>query len=110
MEALTRQRTDDLLRLLVAASIEHVVVGGVAAIAWGSSELTRDLDVVIRFDVEGIAALMNALAPHRPKHATRPDLGVITDSPTRLSKFRMLLVTTDLGRVDFLPAVDPVGD
>lgn len=110
METLTRQRTDDLLRLLADAGIDHIVVGGVAAIAWGSSELTRDLDVVMRFDVEAIAALMTALSPHHPKHATRPDLGIITDSPERLSKFRMLLVTTDLGRVDFLPAVDPAGD
>ena len=110
MEALRPQQTDEILRLLLAAGVEHVIVGGVAAIAWGSSELTRDLDVVIPFDVERITRLMTGLAPHRPKHMTRPDLGVITDSPERLAKFRMLLITTDLGRIDLLPEVQPIGN
>lgn len=104
------QRTQVLLRLLLDAEIEHVVVGGVAAIAWGASELTRDLDIVIPYSAERIAALLTALAPHRPKHATRPDLGVIRDSPDRLATFRMLLIDTDLGRLDVLPRCEPVGD
>jgi len=106
----TGQKTQQLLRLLLDAQIEHVVVGGVAAIAWGASELTRDLDIVIPFSPENIAALLEALAPHRPKHATRPDLGVIADSPERLAGFRMLLIDTDLGRLDVLPGCEPVGD
>lgn len=109
MEAVKPQRTDELLKLLVEAGIEHIVVGGVAAIAWGSPEFTRDLDVVIPFDVDRISRVLAALAPYRPKHMTRPDLGIITDPPERLAEFRMLLVSTDLGRIDFLPEVQPVG-
>lgn len=66
---MTRQRTDELLRLLNTHAIEHVVVGGVAAIAWGASELTRDLDIVIPYDVEHISRLLEALMPLHPKHA-----------------------------------------
>ena len=71
------QQTQRLLRLLLEAEIEHVVVGGVAAIAWGASELTRDLDIAIPYRADRIASLLAALAPYRPKHTTRPDLGVI---------------------------------
>lgn len=105
-----RQQTEQLLRLLREEDIEHVVVGGVAAIAWGAAELTRDLDIVIPYTSEVIARLLAALAPHHPRHATRPDLGVIRDSPEELAGFRMLLVETDLGRLDVLPGCDPVGD
>lgn len=104
------QQTQVLLRLLRDAGIEHIVVGGVAAIAWGALELTRDLDIVIPYSAEGIARLLAALAPYRPKHATRPDLGVIGNSPEELAKFRMLLIETDLGRLDVLPRCEPVGD
>jgi predicted nucleotidyltransferase len=109
MAALTPQRSDELLRLLLEIGVEHIVVGGVAAIAWGSNQLTRDLDVVIPFDAGRIARVLAALAPHHPKHTTRPDLGVITDTPERLAAFRMLLISTDLGRIDLLPEVQPVG-
>ena len=107
---MTEQRTDQLLRWLNDSAIEHVIVGGVAAIAWGASELTRDLDIVVPYDAEHLARLLAALMPFHPKHATRPDLGVIADSPEHLSTFRMLLITTDLGRLDVLPQCQPVGD
>jgi len=104
------QQTEEILKLLRDAEIEHVIVGGVAAIAWGASELTRDLDIVMPYSPRDIEKLLAALAPHTPKHATRPDLGVIRDSPERLAEFRMLLIDTALGRIDVLPACEPVGD
>lgn len=104
------QKTDELLALLVRAGIEHVVIGGVAAIAWGGAELTRDLDIVMPFDLEHVTRLMNAFAPYHPRHWTRPDLGVIDPRPEYLATFRMLLLKTDLGRIDVLREAQPVGD
>jgi hypothetical protein len=104
------QRTDELLAVLVRAGIEHVVIGGVAAIAWGGAELTRDLDIVIPFDVERVTRLMQAFAPYHPVHWTRPDLGIIDARPEYLATFRMLLLKTDLGRIDVLREAQPVGD
>ena len=103
------QQTQVLLRLLREAELEHVVVGGVAAIAWGASELTRDLDIVTPYSPPALARILTVLAPHHPKHATRPDLGVIDDPPEHLATFRMLLISTDLGRLDVLPECAPVG-
>ena len=104
------QQTRELLRVVAEAGIEHVVVGGVAAIAWGGSEFTQDLDIVIPFDADRVAKLMKALAPYRPRHWTRPDLGEITESAEYLATFRMLLVLTDLGHIDALRTCEPIGD
>jgi predicted nucleotidyltransferase len=104
------QETRKLLRLVTEAGVEHIIVGGVAANAWGGSELTQDLDLVIPFDVACITRLMEALAPHRPRHWTRPDLGVIREPPEYLATFRMLLLLTDLGHIDLLRTCEPVGD
>jgi hypothetical protein len=83
------QKTRELLRLVADAGIEHVVVGGVAAIAWGGSEFTQDLDIVMPFDVERIARLMAALAPHRPRHWTRRPKDVVTAAQLRAIRSRL---------------------
>jgi hypothetical protein len=106
----TPQKTDELLRVVAESGVEHVVVGGVAAIALGGSELTRDLDIVIPFDAERVGRLLAAFSPYRPHHWTRLDLGVIRESPEYLATFRMLLMKTDLGRIDVLKECQPVGD
>lgn len=46
--------------------IRFIVIGGVAATAHGSSQLTNDLDVVYARGAEDIANLASALAPHHP--------------------------------------------
>ena len=40
----------ELLAALNAHSVEYVVIGGHAAIAYGVARLTKDLDVLIRAD------------------------------------------------------------
>lgn len=52
---------------------------------------------------------MTALRPYHPKHVTRPDLGEIVEPIARLCEFRMLLINTDLGRLDVLREVPPLG-
>lgn len=103
------QQSAALLALLEDAGLDFVVIGGVAAIAWGATEFTRDLDVAMEFSVDGLTRLMNALAPHRPRHLTRPDLPGIAETPSALANFRSLLLTCDLGRLDVLRDVPPLG-
>ncbi|PRQ03138.1 hypothetical protein [Enhygromyxa salina] len=103
------QQTDRLLELLHDAGVEFVVVGGVAAICHGSSTMTSDLDIAAPMTIENVEKLMAALRPHHPRHVTRPDLGVICDPVEYLAGFRMLLIETDLGRLDVLREVQPIG-
>jgi predicted nucleotidyltransferase len=103
------QRSDDLLTLLQDAGFEFVVVGGVAAIAHGATRSTRDLDVVAPFTPANLQRLLDALGPHAPKHLTRPDLGVVSQTAAELSAHRLLLLVSDLGRLDVLREVPPIG-
>lgn len=103
------QQTDRLLALLQDAGVRFVVIGGVAAYAHGAATLTVDLDVAAQLTPDNVERLMVALRPYHPKHVTRPDLGVIQESIERLCEFRMLLIATDLGRLDVLREVQPLG-
>jgi hypothetical protein len=103
------QRTDRLLEVLLDGEVEFVVVGGVAAIAHGATTATRDLDVVVAMSPDNLDRLMAALAPFHPRHVTRRDLGVVRLSRAELTSFRLLLLETDLGRLDVLSEVDPIG-
>jgi hypothetical protein len=61
------QQTPELLRRLVDAKVELVVIGGVAAVAWGSTQFTRDLDISAPFTLENLERLMSVLRPLSPR-------------------------------------------
>ena len=103
------QQTEALLVLLQDAGVRFVVIGGVAAISHGAATLTRDLDIAAPLTPDNVERLMTALRPYRPTHVTRPDLGEIQEPIERLCEFRLLLIDTDLGRLDVLGEVQPLG-
>ncbi len=102
-------QTERLLCALQDAGVRFAVIGGVAAVAHGASTPTQDLDVAAAMEPENVRRLLAALKPFRPRHVLRPDLGVITDEADVLSRYRMLLIDTDLGRIDVLASVEPIG-
>lgn len=100
----------ELLAVLLRGQVEFVVVGGVAAIAHGSSSMTRDVDVVAPLTVENCARILAALGPYEPRlyqSANRPRL---ERSAEQLAEFKNLYVETTLGVVDFLGSLPPLGD
>jgi predicted nucleotidyltransferase len=56
----------ELIRSLVAARVEFIIVGGAAAIAHGASRLTEDLDLVYLRDPKNVEAIIKSLAPFAP--------------------------------------------
>ena len=104
-----RQQTQALIALLHHSGLPFVVVGGVAAVVHGSSLVTRDLDVVMPMTPAVLDRLLDALRPYRPHHALRRDLGPIHQDGESLSRFKMLLIDTDLGRLDVISEVAPYG-
>jgi len=103
------QRTPELLRLLLDAEVEFVIIGGVAAIAYGSATFTQDFDITAPFSEENLARLLAALGPHHPRYALAVPKRPVTESPSELSANRNLYLLTDLGRLDILAEVIPVG-
>jgi hypothetical protein len=99
----------ELLRLLSEARLEFVVIGGVAATLHGATEPTRDLDVCIALTPESWRAVHAVIAPLHPRQAHSPDRRPLTETPESLATFKNLYVLTDLGRLDFLGEVPPLG-
>jgi predicted nucleotidyltransferase len=95
----------DFRRLLLAladASVEFIVVGGVAAAAHGAARTTLDLDIVYRRTPENIKRLVSALEPHHPYlRGAPPGLPFLWDDQT-ISRGLNFTLITDLGEIDLL--------
>lgn len=89
-----------LIRLLAAAEIEFIVVGGIAAAIHGSAHITWDLDVVYRRTPENLDKIALALQPLNPYLRGAPaGLPFRLDAVT-LSRGLNFTLTTTLGDLD----------
>ena len=99
-----------ILAVISDAEVQFVIIGGVAASAHGSAQLTRDLDICYQRTVENVRRLVAALTPLHPRLRGAPaDLPFIFDERTILRGFNFTL-STDLGAVDLLGEVQGLGD
>lgn len=99
----------ELLKRLVESKLDFVVIGGVAATLHGAAEPTRDLDVCIAPTPESWAKVHAIITGLNPRQAHAPDRRPLVETPVSLSTFKNLYVLTDLGRIDFLGEVPPLG-
>ncbi len=75
-----------MLAALNAHSVDYVVIGGHAAIAYGVARLTKDLDVLVRADKANSEAVYAALAAYgAPVAAMAP--ADFCDSPDSIVQF-----------------------
>ncbi len=93
---------EGLLRTLVVAHVDFIVVGGVAAFAHGSARLTLDLDVVYSRRPDNLHRLAAALAPIKPYlRGAPPGLPFVWDVET-LRRGLNFTLRCELGDVDVL--------
>lgn len=103
-------RFPDLMRTLVEARVEFIIVGGAAATAHGSARLTQDLDVVYARSAANFAHLSHALAPHHCYlRGAPPGLPFVFDAAT-LERGLNFTMTSDLGDLDLLGEITGGGD
>jgi hypothetical protein len=87
---------------LRGGQVRFIVIGGVAATAHGSTQLTNDLDVVYARDAENIARLATSLAPHHPYlRGVPPGLPFKFDAAT-IKRGLNFTLETDFGPLDLL--------
>ena len=67
---------------LTEHGVPFVLVGGMAAAAHGSTLVTEDVDVCVRFDLDTLERLLAALQGTRPRHRTPPNYPELSDDPT----------------------------
>lgn len=101
-------RFRELLRRLHEAHLDFIVVGGVAATIHGVAEPTRDLDVCIRLNAATWKQVAQVLEPLNPRFALTIDRRPVDLS--QIDPLENLYALTDLGRLDFITDVSPLGD
>ena len=97
------------LKVLVEADVRFVVVGAFAAVAHGSSQVTRDLDICYERTTENMRRLASALAPYHPRlRGIEQDLPFVLDLQA-LSQGMNFTLQTDLGDLDLMGQLSGVG-
>jgi hypothetical protein len=91
-----------VIRTLVDAGVDFIIVGGVAGTVHGSARLTRDVDVVYARSPENMRRLVDALVSHNPYLRGAPEgLPFLWDLNT-IQRGLNFTLTTRLGDLDLL--------
>jgi hypothetical protein len=101
---------ENLLARLIECRVEFVLVGGFAATAYGSTLLTQDVDVCLRFSPDSLMRLQEALADLHPVHRMTPQRLPLRLTPETCQGLKNLYLDTDLGQLDCLGTIQGVGD
>ena len=104
------QDFSQLLQRLADVGLEFVIVGGYAAITYGSSYLTRDVDICTALTEENVAKLRQALRDWNPKHRLTHKRLSFLDFPPSGQSLNNLYLQTDMGVIDILSSILGVGD
>jgi predicted nucleotidyltransferase len=100
---------DQLLRRLVEADIEFVLIGGLAVNAWGVVRGTKDVDIVVDADPANLKAVAE-VAVAAGGHVQRGDalLGTPFSIAAELASGEQMAIDTDLGRLDVVQGLEGV--
>lgn len=96
----------EMLRRLVAAGVDFVVVGGVAMMLLGSSRLTRDLDIVFAPDRANLESLGNVLTRLKATLREVPDRMPFVPDERTLANVELLTLETSAGWLDVHSQLD----
>jgi len=100
---------DELLRRLVEAGVEFVVVGGLAVNAWGVVRGTKDVDVVVApnpTNLKRVAEVAVAAGGHVQRGEAL--LGSPPSIAALLATGEQVAIETELGRLDVVQGLDGV--
>lgn len=106
---MTEPAFDELLRRLVEADAQFVVVGGLAVGAWGVVRGTKDVDVVVASDVENLKRVAEvAVGAGGRVQRGEAMLGSPISIASALASGEQVAIETDLGRLDVVQGLDGI--
>ncbi len=105
------ENLNNLLKTLLESKIDFVLIGGYAAVVHGSMQVTQDVDICAMMTDAHISALRDSLRNFKPVHRMNPSFQPsFLDVPKLGQKMSNIYLRTDLGILDILDIVEPVGD
>jgi predicted nucleotidyltransferase len=99
-----------LISKLSENGFDFVLIGGLAASAYGSTYVTHDLDVCAVLSPENIKNLRIILEDLHPKHRMMIPKKSFMEIPESLNGINNLYLSTDAGVLDLISNVAGVGD
>jgi predicted nucleotidyltransferase len=106
---------EKILPVLVQQQVQFIIVGGVAAVIYGSAHLTSDLDICYGRSKDNLGRLVKALTPYNPElrlgekqQEGLARLPFIWDLQTLRNGLNFTL-RTDLGDIDLLGEITGIG-
>ena len=103
------EKLSQVLERINRERVEYVLVGGLAAVVYGVTLVTRDVDVCLPFTEGNLRKLEKALAGLHPVHRQTPQqrpFSVAEDFPRGLKN---MYLRTDLGILDCLGEIKGIG-
>jgi hypothetical protein len=100
----------DILKHLAKNNVSCVIIGGYAAIVYGSTLATEDMDVCCDFSPENLLRLQKALSGLHPVHRMTPNRKPLELTPQNVKDLKNLYIDTDLGTLDCLGYVNGIGE
>ena len=100
----------ELLKKLVDAQFDFVLIGGYAGVVHGSTLVTRDLDICALVTPAQIEKLRACLKDFHPIHRMTPKKLSFLQYPEETTGVRNIYLETDLGVLDVISEVTGVGD
>lgn len=106
---MTEAAFDEILRRLVAAGAEFVVIGGLALGANGVVRATKDIDIVVSRDAKNLKVVAE-VAVAAGGHVQRGEalLGTPFSIAAELANGEQMAIDTELGRLDIVQGLDGV--
>lgn len=99
----------DIIERLIESKVDFVLVGGLAAVAHGSSMTTQDIDICCDFSVDNLLRLQSALDGHHPIHRMTTKLLPLKLTAGNCGGLKNLYLDTDIGQLDCLSEVLGLG-
>ncbi len=102
--------TNTILQNLLTHQVDFVLVGGMAAVMYGVSTVTYDVDICFNFVPENIQRLLTALEGIHPKTRTQEKWQELSElSVDQLVRANNLYLQTDCGGLDLLGSLREIG-
>jgi predicted nucleotidyltransferase len=99
----------DIIERLAKAEVDFVLVGGLAAVTYGSSMATQDIDICCSLAPDNLLRIQSALANLNPVHRMTTNLVPLELTEKNCMSLKNLYLETDWGQLDCLGEILGLG-